>query len=86
MFEYLMIKGVNDSEADANALAEIMRRPLYFVNLIPYNDTGRYQASPIDTVRRFRDHLENKGIPTTIRLSFGSDISAACGQLAQKKR
>ena len=86
MFEYLMIKGVNDSEEDADALAAILRRPLYFVNLIPYNDTGRYQASSPDTIRHFREYLENKGVPATIRLSFGSDISAACGQLSQQKR
>src|SRR5680860_40882 len=86
MFEYLMIKGVNDSEEDANELAVLLHRPLYFVNLIPYNETGRYQASSPDTIKRFRGYLEDKGVPTTIRLSFGADINAACGQLHQKNR
>ncbi len=85
MFEYLMLKGVNDREEDAETLAKLLKRPLYFLNLIPYNDTGRFQASSKETVNRFKDILEKKGVATTVRLSFGSDISAACGQLRQKK-
>lgn len=85
MFEYLMLKGVNDSVQDAEFLAKLLKRPLYFLNLIPYNDTGKFQASSKEAVNRFKETLEKKGIPTTVRLSFGSDISAACGQLRQKK-
>lgn len=85
MFEYLMLKSVNDSSEDAEALAKLLKRPLYFLNLIPYNDTGKFQASSKETVARFKDILEKKGVPTTVRLSFGADISAACGQLRAKK-
>ena len=84
MFEYLMIKGVNDSENDAEILARLMNKPLYLLNLIPYNETGRFQASPRETIESFRRVLETKGVPVTVRLSFGSDISAACGQLRRR--
>lgn len=85
MFEYLMLKGINDGPSDAKNLAKLLRRPLYFLNLIPYNDTGSYQASSRETIDNFQKILENSGVPTTIRHSFGSDISAACGQLSHKK-
>ncbi len=84
MFEYLMIRGVNDSQSDAEELSVIMRKPLYLLNLIPYNETGRFQASSRETIENFKKTLEKNGIPVTIRLSFGSDISAACGQLKRK--
>jgi 23S rRNA (adenine2503-C2)-methyltransferase len=81
MFEYLMMKGVNDSQADAEELSILMRKPLYLINLIPYNETGRFQASTRETIDHFKNTLEKKGVSVTVRLSFGSDISAACGQL-----
>lgn len=84
MFEYLMIKGVNDSENDAEILAGLMNKPLYLLNLIPYNETGRFQASSRETIEDFRKALERRGVPVTVRLSFGSDISAACGQLRRR--
>ncbi len=86
MFEYLMIKDVNDSEKEALELAGIMKRPLYLVNLIPYNETGKFKASPKEKVEAFKKILEDKGVPATVRLSFGSDISAACGQLRKHKK
>jgi 23S rRNA (adenine2503-C2)-methyltransferase len=86
MFEYLMLKGVNDSDEDARNLAKLLRRPLYFLNLIPYNDTGRYQASSPETIRRFRDMMEREGVPTTVRMSLGGSIDAACGQLRQNQK
>lgn len=81
MFEYLMIKGVNDSQKDAENLALLMRKPLYLLNLIPYNETGRFQASSRETIDNFKSILEKAGVSVTVRLSFGSDIAAACGQL-----
>jgi len=81
MFEYLMIKNVNDSDADAEALALIMKKPLYFVNLIPYNSTGRFRPSDRERIKSFQEILNNHGVSATVRLSFGSDIEAACGQL-----
>ncbi|QQG52916.1 MAG: 23S rRNA (adenine(2503)-C(2))-methyltransferase RlmN [Candidatus Falkowbacteria bacterium] len=81
MFEYLMIKGINDSSQDAENLARLMRKPLYLLNLIPYNDTGRFQTSSRETINDFKNILEKAGVSVTVRLSFGSDIAAACGQL-----
>jgi len=82
MFEYLMIAGVNDSIAEAKALAKIMARPLYMVNLIPYNFTGKYKSSSATQIQKFRDVLVAAGIYTTQRKRFGRGIKAACGQLA----
>ncbi|OGF36503.1 23S rRNA (adenine(2503)-C(2))-methyltransferase [Candidatus Falkowbacteria bacterium RIFOXYC2_FULL_48_21] len=81
MFEYLMIAGVNDSIEQAKALAKIMAKPLYMVNLIPYNFTGKYKASSAAQVQKFRDVLVEAGIYTTQRKRFGRGIKAACGQL-----
>lgn len=86
MFEYLMIKGVNDSEENALELAKLMNRPLYLVNLIPYNQTGRFQPSSREKIDKFKKILENNDVPVTVRLSFGSDILAACGQLRGKRK
>jgi len=84
MFEYLMIDGVNDSEYNAKELAKLMNHPLYVVNLIRYNPTGRYQPSSADAIRRFKNILLRAGVKVTQRYGFGADINAACGQLAAK--
>lgn len=86
MFEYVMIKDENDSEQNAFTLAKLMARPLYLVNLIPYNDTGRYHASRPETIKKFKEILESKGVATTVRLSFGGEIEAACGQLKNRRK
>jgi 23S rRNA (adenine2503-C2)-methyltransferase len=86
MFEYLLIKDINDSENDAKLLAALMTDPLYMVNLIPYNPTGRFQASPEERILSFQKTLENLGVNVTRRRSYGSDISAACGQLAAARK
>jgi len=85
MFEYLMIKGINDSPAQAKELASLMKKPLYIVNLIAYNPTEVFKASDKKTIENFRTILEQEGIAVTQRYSFGQDIDAACGQLANKK-
>ena len=85
MFEYLMLKGVNDSDQDALELAKLMAKPLYMLNLIPYNPTGRFQASSRERIDKFKKILEDKNIPVTVRLSFGGEIKAACGQLRGSK-
>lgn len=85
MFEYLMIKGVNDRDSDALELAGLLKKPLYLVNLIPYNATGKFRPSDRERIEAFKKILEANGVPVTIRLSFGSDISAACGQLKGKR-
>jgi 23S rRNA (adenine2503-C2)-methyltransferase len=86
MFEYLMIKEVNDSDKAAFELVKLMKKPLYLVNLIPYNQTGRFKPSTRERVEKFKKILEDAGVAVTIRLSFGADISAACGQLRGKKK
>jgi 23S rRNA (adenine2503-C2)-methyltransferase len=82
MFEYLLIKDVNDSLADAEKLIEIMSKPLYLVNLIPYNPTGKFLPAEEKQINKFMQALLDAGIVTTRRHSFGGDIEAACGQLA----
>lgn len=85
MFEYLMIRGVNDTIDCARELAELMKKPLYMVNLIVYNPTGDFKASDSKTIKRFKEYLEKQGIYTTQRYEFGRGINAACGQLAAEK-
>jgi len=86
MFEYLMIKGENDSDKDAYELVKLMRKPLYLVNLIPYNPTGRFKPSTRERVEKFKKILEEASVAVTVRLSFGADINAACGQLRGRKK
>jgi 23S rRNA (adenine2503-C2)-methyltransferase len=80
--EYVMLAGVNDSPADATALAGVLDRRAFKVNLIPYNPTGLYQGSSRDAIERFKAVLDRARIPATVRLTRGRDIEAACGQLA----
>ena len=82
MFEYLLMKDVNDSIEHAKQLSQLMKRPLYMVNLIPYNSTGKFKRS-LNT-KEFKDYLEKQGIFTTQRYEFGHKIDAACGQLANR--
>ncbi|HBB03168.1 MAG: hypothetical protein US89_C0008G0021 [Candidatus Peregrinibacteria bacterium GW2011_GWF2_38_29] len=85
MFEYIMLSGVNDTEECAIKLAKLMSRPLYFVNLINYNPTGVFKPSSGNHIKIFKDFLVSKGVVVTERFRFGTDIDAACGQLACKK-
>ncbi len=82
-FEYVMLKGVNDSVAEARALVRLLNRLPAKVNLIPFNPfTGAdYQRSDDDTINAFRDVLQRAGIVTITRKTRGDDIAAACGQL-----
>lgn len=86
MFEYLMIDGVNDSEYHAKELARLMDKPLYVVNLIRYNPTGKFKPATATAIRRFKNILLRQGVKVTERHEFGQDISAACGQLAGKNK
>ena len=83
MFEYIMIKNINDSDLCADELAELLRRKLCFVNLISYNPIGKFLASSPQKIERFKKILEKKGIAVTQRFRFGEDIKAACGQLVK---
>ena len=84
MFEYMLIKDMNDSEEQAEELAKIMKGHLYVVNLISYNSTGPFKPTSTKKVERFKEILEKRGVKVTRRYSFGSDIKSACGQLAGK--
>ena len=85
-FEYAMIDGVNDSEADAK---ELLRRlkglPAHF-NLIPLNHVEESPLKPSSkaAVAKFQKILEDGGIPATVRRTLGGDIDASCGQLRRK--
>ncbi len=85
-FEWAMIDGINDRRADAAELAKLCRRfrlPAH-VNLIPLNPTPGYPTvgSSLKRVHEFRDTLEGLGVNATVRRNRGTDIDAACGQLA----
>ena len=84
--EYVMLAGVNDAPEQARALAEILGRDHFKVNLIPYNPTGLYEGSSRERIAAFRHELERARIPVTVRLTRGRDIEAACGQLAAAPR
>jgi 23S rRNA (adenine2503-C2)-methyltransferase len=85
--EYLMLGGVNDALDQARVLAEVLRpTDAWKVNLIPYNPTpGGYRASAPEAIEAFRSVLLGRGIPTTVRLTRGREIAAACGQLAVER-
>lgn len=82
MFEYLLIKDVNDSDQCAEELIKLMRRPLYFLNLILYNSTGDFKPSSAKRVEEFKKILKKAGVNFSQRHRFGDDIKAACGQFA----
>ncbi len=86
--EYSLIKGVNDSENEAKELVKLLKGMLCHVNLIPINTVEERDFKRPDKshIYKFRDMLEKNGIPTTVRISMGSDIGGACGQLRQKHK
>jgi 23S rRNA (adenine2503-C2)-methyltransferase len=84
--EYVMLAGVNDAPEQARALASLLGRDHFKVNLIPYNPTGLYEGSSRERIAAFRHELERGRVPVTVRLTRGRDIEAACGQLAAAPR
>ncbi len=85
MFEYLLIDGINDTKECAQELADLMKKPLYFLNLIEYNPTGtEFKPSSEKNKKIFKDILIKNKIQFTERYRFGQDIKAACGQLVAK--
>ena len=86
MFEYIMIKGVNDSEEQARQLVNLLDNRLFFVNLIAYNPTGIFEPSSPGQIKKFKDVLEKAGIQALQRYRFGQDVKGACGQLASGKK
>ncbi len=85
-FEYVMLAGINDTDAHARELVKLLRHLPAKVNLIPFNPfpNTRYQCSDEQTRNRFREILMRAGLVTVTRRTRGDDIDAACGQLAGK--
>jgi 23S rRNA (adenine2503-C2)-methyltransferase len=83
-FEYVMLEGVNDSPAQARALARLLVGHPAKVNLIPFNPFPgtQFRRSDDAAISRFRDELLQRGVMATVRRTRGDDIDAACGQLA----
>ena len=83
-FEYVMLDGVNDSLEQARALVRTVSAVPCKINLIPFNPFAQsgFRRSPPESVRRFRDVLQQAGLVATTRRTRGDDIDAACGQLA----
>ncbi len=90
-FEYVMLKGVNDSLADAKALVKLLAGIPAKINLLPYNPWpgSPYEGSDNETIQKFGDFLNKAGYASPVRTPRGRDIMAACGQLksaSEKKR
>lgn len=86
-FEYILLKGINDTPKLANQLADLVKDINCYVNLIPYNEvsTKPFKKTSSEDAQRFFEILHQRGINATLRMEHGSDISAACGQLRAKK-
>jgi 23S rRNA (adenine2503-C2)-methyltransferase len=82
-FEYVMLKGVNDSRAEAKALVRLLKGLPAKINLIPFNPWpgSPYECSDWETIERFSEIVFNAGYASPVRTPRGRDILAACGQL-----
>jgi len=82
-FEYVMLRGINDSDADARELVRLLRGLKAKVNLIPFNPWpgAPYRCSKPERIRAFAAIVEKGGFPSPVRAPRGRDILAACGQL-----
>jgi 23S rRNA (adenine2503-C2)-methyltransferase len=82
-FEYVMLKGVNDSAAEAKALVRLLKGLPAKINLIPFNPWpgAQYECSDWETIERFSEIIFNAGYASPVRTPRGRDILAACGQL-----
>lgn len=86
-FEYVLLRGLNDSRSDAQRIIKLLAGIPAKVNLIPFNahPASPYKRPPIDEVMAFQKYLLDRNVMTTIRISKGPDILAACGQLRSKE-
>jgi 23S rRNA (adenine2503-C2)-methyltransferase len=82
-FEYVMVAGVNDSDADAAQLGKLARRSGALVNILPLHPGGAPDLTPttMARIRAFSERLRDQGVEAVVRRSRGLDINAACGQL-----
>jgi 23S rRNA (adenine2503-C2)-methyltransferase len=87
-FEYILIKGVNDSESEARRLAALLRPIRAKINLIPFNphSASEFERPEEGVIERFQQILLDKHYTVIVRRSKGTDISAACGQLIGNRR
>ena len=87
-FEYIMLKGVNDSLADARKLLQLIKGLPAKFNLIPFNPWPgvAYECSKPQDIRKFSDFIQDQGYSAPIRASRGADILAACGQLRSESQ
>jgi len=87
-FEYVMIKGLNDTKEDMKALIRVISKFKSKLNIIPLNKHDligtKFEPTPIEDIEKFAQMLRDRGIFVTIRKSKGSDINAACGMLATR--
>jgi len=88
MFEYTMLEGINDSDATAEKLADLLHGIPCKINLLAMNVTENndFRSPGRDRILRFQEVLRKNGYTVFIRHSRGQDISAACGQLAGKMK
>ena len=86
-YEVTLIDGVNDTEADGDALAGLLRGDPCHVNLIPMNPVAHtpWTASPMERIERIAARLRRDGLAVTIRRNRGQEVGAACGQLAAER-
>ena len=86
-FVYVLLRGVNDSDADAERLVELLRDVPAKVNLIPYNENPGlgFFTTADDRAEQFREILARGHVAAFIRENRGRDIAAACGQLANRQ-
>ena len=84
LIEYILLAGINDSAEDAERLADLLRELPCRINLLPYNESAPlpFRSPEPVRVKKFQKILRDRGFLTLVRDSRGSDISAACGQLA----
>ena len=82
-FEYLLLKGVNDSRKEADEIRDLLKGLNAYINLIPYNKVSEkdFETSDDENALRFYDLLKKNGVAVTLRQKKGDDIDAACGQL-----
>ena len=87
-FEYVMLKGVNDSEKDAHALVQLLKGIPAKINLIPFNPWPgtKYECSDWETIERFSEIVFRAGYASPVRRPRGRDILAACGQLKSESQ
>jgi len=85
--EYLLLKGVNDSKEEAEALKKLSKQVYFHLNMIPYNSHpfATYQAPDSSDIERFLQYFDEVSFEITLRKSLGQDIFGACGQLANLK-